>query len=831
MATSVLTLLFNQKGARRTTRSVLGLSAALLGAGLVAKRAATYLIEAADAYTNLQNRTRVFASSQKDANVRMAGTIRISRKMNATIEETGGIMQRISIAQKTAGFSTKELMQITENLTQASLLSGATTQESEGALRQFAQGMAANRLAGQELNSVLEQTPLVAVMLAKGLTKMGKHGVVAAGDLRRLGEAGELTTKVLVDVFGKALPELEEMMRKFQFPIERLFTSLKRETSLFAGQVLELSGASDSFRGMLNTVIDKFSEWNDLIREGGPARDEFIGQLRKIAYIIAGPLVIVALGSLGLALAAVAGFLLGPGGLVIGVGMLGGAIYEMKDDLIEVGGYTVTLSTVLEGLWDTVFKSEDTEDSWISDLGSDTLKFAVWAYRSIGDSLQRAYMNMALWNNEKKLGHLLDIQKTAQEGGHRGATARRKITSAGGAEGIHEAILELMAERKRLLATSELIPKTWEESQDALRAEIEGAGGIMEHLSNSSKEVMSGVSAAIATAIGEGALKAAAELTKLQEKMKAQNEAKKAELAKALADADQLKEDEAERGRLRDAEAKALQEQKDRTLAAREEYDKLRSSYDKTYQAQLKLAEGTEILKTAFEEDAITFEMAQAGIDHLQASYDALLSEEMFSKLEGMQALTAGAQQGIKSMIDELGSPAEIMAGGFQDAISTTSDAITDFVTTGKLDFKEFGRSIIKIITQMIVQMLVLKALQAALGMFPGAAPSPSVASGPTGLSAMAGLGGNMNMAAMGGPVTTGQPVMVGEKGPELFVPPSGGSIVNNRELGMARPQVNVSVINVDDPSSVPRAMSSDEGEEVVMNIISRNSDALREIA
>lgn len=45
------------------------------------------------------------------------------------------------------------------------------------------------------------------------------------------------------------------------------------------------------------------------------------------------------------------------------------------------------------------------------------------------------------------------------------------------------------------------------------------------------------------------------------------------------------------------------------------------------------------------------------------------------------------------------------------------------------------------------------------------------------------------------------------------------------------RPQVNVSVVNVDDPNSVPKAMSSEAGEEVVLNIIQRNSDVLREIA
>ena len=37
---------------------------------------------------------------------------------------------------------------------------------------------------------------------------------------------------------------------------------------------------------------------------------------------------------------------------------------------------------------------------------------------------------------------------------------------------------------------------------------------------------------------------------------------------------------------------------------------------------------------------------------------------------------------------------------------------------------------------------------------------------------------------ALGGPVTANQPFLVGERGPELFVPNSSGNIVPNNEIG-----------------------------------------------
>ena len=50
-------------------------------------------------------------------------------------------------------------------------------------------------------------------------------------------------------------------------------------------------------------------------------------------------------------------------------------------------------------------------------------------------------------------------------------------------------------------------------------------------------------------------------------------------------------------------------------------------------------------------------------------------------------------------------------------------------------------------------------------------------------------IGGNK---AAGGPVSGGTPYIVGEKGPELFVPGSSGNIVPNHEMGGANVVVNV---------------------------------------
>lgn len=104
-----------------------------------------------------------------------------------------------------------------------------------------------------------------------------------------------------------------------------------------------------------------------------------------------------------------------------------------------------------------------------------------------------------------------------------------------------------------------------------------------------------------------------------------------------------------------------------------------------------------------------------------------------------------------------------------QDAIAATwgrlSSAVDTFVETGKFKFKDFAKSVIEDIAKIIIKAQLLKAIQATLGAFGLSIPG----------------------FAEGGNVKGNKPILVGEKGPELFVPPSAGKIVPNNQLGQGK--------------------------------------------
>ena len=118
--------------------------------------------------------------------------------------------------------------------------------------------------------------------------------------------------------------------------------------------------------------------------------------------------------------------------------------------------------------------------------------------------------------------------------------------------------------------------------------------------------------------------------------------------------------------------------------------------------------------------------------------------------------------------------------GAKWDSVFTNmSNALENFVRTGKLSFKDLARSIIAdlISIEMKAQGKLLFGLMKAaiLGkMGPGEQAmdfGTAIASG---------------TRASGGTVTAGSPYMVGERGPELFVPGTSGTIIPNNNLGSA---------------------------------------------
>jgi phage-related minor tail protein len=121
----------------------------------------------------------------------------------------------------------------------------------------------------------------------------------------------------------------------------------------------------------------------------------------------------------------------------------------------------------------------------------------------------------------------------------------------------------------------------------------------------------------------------------------------------------------------------------------------------------------------------------------------------------------------------------------FDSVFGNLSSAIDNFVKTGKLNMKDLARSVIQ---DLIAIQLKAAALRFLGGMF--ASFGNVGANGASGMGT--GVTGFGSAYADGGDPPVGKISVVGERGPELFVPRTAGTIIPNHALGNMGSTTNV---------------------------------------
>ena len=135
-------------------------------------------------------------------------------------------------------------------------------------------------------------------------------------------------------------------------------------------------------------------------------------------------------------------------------------------------------------------------------------------------------------------------------------------------------------------------------------------------------------------------------------------------------------------------------------------------------------------------------------------------------------------QLGFKSWSDSLPSMEENLQNLTKQGLDGMTDALTAGIT-GAANFADAMKSMAKSVVDSLIKMLVQKYIvDAAFGAISGA-----ITGGVTSTTDF-NAAGPMQPRAIGGSVQNGSPYMVGERGPELFIPNSQGSIVPNSRMG-----------------------------------------------
>jgi tape measure domain-containing protein len=231
-----------------------------IGGGLAGIQVARSITQASDAITVLSNKLKLASRDANEASKAYDGLFQIAQKSRVSFTELGSTYAAIARNTKQLGVSQSELLTVTESIANAMTVSGGSAESMKAALVQLGQGMASGTLRGEELNSVMEQTPRLAQALADG---MG----ITIGQLREMGQAGLITSKTVVEALKSQSEILKNEVGGSAVTVSQSMTVLSNATQDFVGTLNQVTGASTGVTSAIMGIADAVKALTGFIKD------------------------------------------------------------------------------------------------------------------------------------------------------------------------------------------------------------------------------------------------------------------------------------------------------------------------------------------------------------------------------------------------------------------------------------------------------------------------------------------------------------------------------------------------------------------------------------
>lgn len=244
-------------------------SMASMAAGIAAPLAAAFSVakiaQAAEEYTNLTNRLRIVTESSEQLARAQDDVFRVAQNSRQALDTTAQVYQRIAQNGKQLGLNLEQVASITETVAKSVALSGASAQAADAAMVQFGQALASGTLRGDELNSIMEQTPALAQAIARGLG-------VTIGQLRSMGAEGKLSSEAIVTALQNQKDKVDQLSSTLQVTASQAMTAFSNSLVVTVGKLDQATSASSRFaQGILSLsqAMDRFNsgEFLDFFRD------------------------------------------------------------------------------------------------------------------------------------------------------------------------------------------------------------------------------------------------------------------------------------------------------------------------------------------------------------------------------------------------------------------------------------------------------------------------------------------------------------------------------------------------------------------------------------
>lgn len=224
--------------------SALGMAGAFAGAF-----ATGHLISLADEWSSVNARLKQASQSSDDFTESQRALMDISQRTGTAFSDNASLFARSAASMREYGYSSQQVLDVTEAISTGLKLSGASTAEASSVITQFSQALAQGVLRSEEFNSVNENGDRVIRALAAG---MG----VARKDMKAMADQGLLTADKVVPALISQLGTMRGEFEAMPQTVSAATTKIENAFMAWVGGANEATGATATLVSVMNGVAD-----------------------------------------------------------------------------------------------------------------------------------------------------------------------------------------------------------------------------------------------------------------------------------------------------------------------------------------------------------------------------------------------------------------------------------------------------------------------------------------------------------------------------------------------------------------------------------------------
>lgn len=246
-----------------------------MAAAVVSFATVKAIINIADEMQNIRTRIGQLPQTVGDAGDAFDEVARRASASGVKIDAYASLYTKVGNAAKDYITTQEDLLGITDTISQALVVGGASAQEASAVMTQFSQALASGVLQGDEFRSMAEAAP-------QYLDKLAEVMKIPREQLKKMASDGKLTAKAVIDAtrqmsdyFGDKFKQMPMTVGRAMTVIgnrfSRMLDKMNRDSNFVTTIANAILTVFDKIEAGVYKLVDAFGGWENMLRFVGIA--------------------------------------------------------------------------------------------------------------------------------------------------------------------------------------------------------------------------------------------------------------------------------------------------------------------------------------------------------------------------------------------------------------------------------------------------------------------------------------------------------------------------------------------------------------------------------